>query len=387
MTGPAEDEIVLKLLHTADWHLGRRFPRFGDEAQRKLTRARLEVIERILRAAERNVVHAVLCAGDLFDEPAPDRQWWEGLAQLFARLSWKDRPVFLLPGNHDPLTLDSIWMKEQFRQLLPGFVHIVDRDDFQYALGDNAVLYAVPCTSRAGQNDPTEKIPARAPGDARIRIGLVHGSTFDAADCQTNFPIHADAALLRGLDYLAIGDTHGFRLVPPDRPRPPTIYPGSPEPTAYDEKDPGHVAIVLMTRSREARWQKERVAYWTWEDARVETLDELRALARRSDLHNRVLRLSVQMRLPAAELEEAERLLEELSGTDAKHGKVGVLELDRSQLAFDAQSVKSFSAQLPAVLQATFERLQAATESPLDREREVAERAIYHLYRLLRKAG
>ena len=40
--------------------------------------------------------------------------------------------------------------------------------------------------------------------DDKIRIGLVHGSTFDAVDCQTNFPIAKDAAALRGFDYLAI---------------------------------------------------------------------------------------------------------------------------------------------------------------------------------------
>lgn len=385
MTSPAEDEIVLKLLHTADWHLGRRFPRFDEEAQRTLSRARLHAIDRILHAAERHLVHAVLCAGDLFDEPTPDRSWWQELAKLFGKRAWKDRPVFLLPGNHDPLTLDSIWMKEQFRQMLPDYVHIVDRENFEHTLADGAVLYAVPCMSRAGQSDPTTKIPERAPGDTRIRIGMVHGSTFDALDCQTNFPIHADAALLRGLDYLAVGDTHGFRFVPPDRLRPPTIYPGAPEPTAYDEREPGHVAIVLMTRQREARVQKERVAYWTWEQARVDSLAELRALARRGDLHNRVLRLHIEMRVAAPEYEEAERLIEELIGTDAKHGKVGILELDRSELTLDTESVASHCASLPPVLQAAIERLRAQAEMP--DARAAAERALYHLYRLSRKAG
>jgi hypothetical protein len=32
-------DVVLKLVHTADWHLGRRFPSFPEEAQKKLSRA------------------------------------------------------------------------------------------------------------------------------------------------------------------------------------------------------------------------------------------------------------------------------------------------------------------------------------------------------------
>ena len=34
---------MLRLLHTADWHLGRRFPSFPEEAQKKLSRARMDV--------------------------------------------------------------------------------------------------------------------------------------------------------------------------------------------------------------------------------------------------------------------------------------------------------------------------------------------------------
>ena len=32
-------DVVLRLLHTADWHLGRRFPSFPEETQKKLSRA------------------------------------------------------------------------------------------------------------------------------------------------------------------------------------------------------------------------------------------------------------------------------------------------------------------------------------------------------------
>ena len=53
---PEPEDVVLRLLHTADWHLGRRFPSFPEEAQKKLSRARMEVISRILDVARRNSV-------------------------------------------------------------------------------------------------------------------------------------------------------------------------------------------------------------------------------------------------------------------------------------------------------------------------------------------
>jgi DNA repair exonuclease SbcCD nuclease subunit len=237
--------------------------------------------------------------------------------------------------------------------------------------------------SKAGQRDPTQAIPKRLPGDERIRIGMVHGSTFDVKDCQTNFPIDVDAALTCGLDYLAIGDTHGFRFVPPDRLHPPTIYPGAPEPTAFDEKDPGSVAVVLVDRRRRAHVSAERVARWTWEDKRVTTLDGLSELARRTDLEERVLRLSVEMQLSAPDYEIAEALLEGLEGTDARHGKVGVLDLDRHGLQLDTSNVDTFCADLPDVLLSAVRRLKVDADDPA--KRPAAERALFHLYRMSRK--
>src|SRR5437016_6935691 len=88
-------DIVLRLLHTADWHLGRRFPSFPEEAQKKLSRARIDVIATILNVARRNAVNAVLCAGDLFDDPTPATDFWEGLATTFRDRTGPHPPVFL----------------------------------------------------------------------------------------------------------------------------------------------------------------------------------------------------------------------------------------------------------------------------------------------------
>src|SRR5262245_3276417 len=128
-------DVVLRLLHTADWHLGRRFPSFTEEAQKKLSRARMDVISRILDVARRHNVNAVLCAGDLFDDPEPEPDFWQGLAKRFRDRGPSHPPVFLVPGNHDPLTAESVWSQDHpFRQAIPDWVHVVDRDDFTYEL-------------------------------------------------------------------------------------------------------------------------------------------------------------------------------------------------------------------------------------------------------------
>lgn len=377
-----EDEVALKVLHTADWHLGKRFVGFAEADRPKLTRARLDVIDRILNVAEQSAVDAVLCAGDLFDEPHPDAVWWEGLAEKLRKRAWTERPVVLLPGNHDPLTETSVYHpSHRFRSLLPSWAHVVDRDDFELSLGKDAVLVARPCRRQSGQDDNALLLPAREPGDARIRVGMVHGSTFDMAGHQTNFPIHREAAVRRGLDYLAIGDTHAWKEYPP--PHAPTVYPGAPEQTTFGETETGHVALVFFRRhGHRPVIRKQRVAQWTWRDETVRDLEALRALVEERELRQTVLRLRLELRATPKEYDEVERLLEALVGTPAKHGLAGVVRVERDGLELDTREIEQVFESLPAVLQATARALKEAEA----RDPEVAQRALFHLYRLSRGA-
>jgi hypothetical protein len=144
------------------------------------------------------------------------------------------------------------------------------------------------------------------------------------------------------------------------------------------------VALVFINRQRRAMVDKRRVAAWHWETVRAGDLGALRALAARADLSNRVVRLKVEMKLPAPEYEEAEALLEELAGTPAKHGRAGVLQLEREGLQLDVANLAPELESLPAVLQAAARRLQAAAADP--DTRQAAERALFHLFRTARGA-
>ncbi len=377
---------MLRLLHTADWHLGKRFPSFPEEAQKTLSRARMDVVIKILDLARRHRVHAVLCAGDLFDDPSPGSDFWAGLARIFQEHPL-DVPVFLVPGNHDPLTKDSVWHPgHPFRARLPAWVHVVDRDDFTHEITPEAVLYARPCRSRAGQDDPAMALPAREPGDTRLRIGCVHGSTFDIPGCQTNFPIRRDAGAQRGLDYLAVGDTHSFRDVTPKLPVP-TVYPGSPEPASFDEAGAGNVAVVAMFRhGLRPRVEPVAVSSWSWLDVRCRDMKELRELLTRKGLDRHVVRLHLDMTVTLAEESELNRILGDLRGTEAAIGRAGILIVDSSRLRLQAGSVGVFPEDLPAVLRDTVARLdRIAAEAPDEAEREKANRALSHLYKLLQQ--
>ena len=261
-------------------------------------------------------------------------------------------PIVLLPGNHDPVRVGSVYHREHaFRRALPTWIHVVDAPGFELALGDHAVVLANPCTNEAGAEDLALALPSRLPGDTRLRIGLVHGSTFDLEGHQTNFPIAADAPCLRGLDYLAIGDTHGYRVLPRQDAVAPIVYPGAPEPTKLGEQGSGGVVIVLLDRPGvrpQLVW--ERVGEWTFRDEAIENVASLQVLARELTPKT-VLQLRLQLTVSPTEAREVDRLLGLLEGDRARRGKASALLVDRTGYRVRAEAPESLLSGAPDAIQ------------------------------------
>lgn len=87
---------MLKILHTADWHLGKRLQEYSRIAEQKL------VLNEICQVADQEEVDLVLLAGDIFDAFNPSHESVELLYKTLRRLSKNGmRPVVAISGNHD----------------------------------------------------------------------------------------------------------------------------------------------------------------------------------------------------------------------------------------------------------------------------------------------
>lgn len=86
----------MKILHTADWHLGKRLEHFSRLPEQ------IEVLEEICVIAEAQQVDAVVIAGDLFDTYNPASEAIELFYKTLKRLSNNGkRLVVAIAGNHD----------------------------------------------------------------------------------------------------------------------------------------------------------------------------------------------------------------------------------------------------------------------------------------------
>lgn len=93
----------MKILHTADWHLGKRIDRFSRLEEQVL------VMNEIVQIADEQKVDLVLIAGDLFDNFNPSVEATELFYKTLKRLSLNGkRPVIAISGNHDsPSLIDA----------------------------------------------------------------------------------------------------------------------------------------------------------------------------------------------------------------------------------------------------------------------------------------
>ncbi|MFZ9661191.1 MAG: metallophosphoesterase family protein, partial [Chitinophagaceae bacterium] len=86
----------MKILHTADWHLGKRLDIYSRMKEQQ------EVMEEICSIASNEKVDVVLIAGDLFDTYNPSAEAEDLLYNILVKLSdHGNRAVIAIAGNHD----------------------------------------------------------------------------------------------------------------------------------------------------------------------------------------------------------------------------------------------------------------------------------------------
>ncbi len=85
----------MKLIHTADLHLGKQFYGFSILADQE------HILSQIIHIAETEHADGVLIAGDIFDTPVASRAAVDLLNTFLTSLANRQIAVFLVSGNHD----------------------------------------------------------------------------------------------------------------------------------------------------------------------------------------------------------------------------------------------------------------------------------------------
>lgn len=358
---------MVRFVHTADWQIGMKFAKIGD-AGKRVREERFSAARRVVDAASAHGAEFILVAGDLFEDNAVDRTQVRMVADILGKAPC---PVFIIPGNHDPLVPGAVWEDRSWEAARNV---VVFSENTPYEL-PGATLYPCPLRGKQSDADPTSWI--RAEGGDRIHIGLAHGSVEGAPIGEWDHPIPRDAASRSGLDYLALGHWHSFGLFgTKDAPR--TAYSGTHEPTSFGERDSGNALIVdieapgcapVLTPVRTGGIS------WISIEEQVDSRDALESVRERIGTLQNPERTLLRVRLSGLMRPDDRDALEEIALAAASFLWS---EVDESGLLPSPED-DSWIGNLPAgLLREVGKRLNQAQEAP-----EIRTKALLELYALL----
>ena len=241
---------MLRLLHTADIHLGARHSDLGEQAAAQRER-QFAAFRRSVDLALEERVDLFLIAGDLFDSNTQPRRSVDRVAAELRRLTQAAIRVVIIPGTHDCYDRSSIYRAHDLAALAgvpPGGDMLVvltpERPDVVLPTLDAVVYGRVFATKRAPQS-PLHGFDVRGETRATWRIGMIHGAlSIPGMTDGDEVVIDANEIATSGLDYLALGHWHSTLTA-----RAGDVqygYSGAPEPVAVDQDRAGNVLLVTL---------------------------------------------------------------------------------------------------------------------------------------------
>ncbi len=363
----------LRLVHTADVHLGRSSDAFGTAAAEHRRRLQ-EAFGRCVDLCLERKAYLFIVAGDLFDSPHPPESAASFVWTQLSRLSQAQPPIHcvLLPGTHDPLKPGSIysrWLAEG----LPPQVHLLTPDQPMVRLSDLDTIVWGPATTQEAR--PLAGL--RPDPEARFNIAVAHGSV------QIPGVIDDDEALITeqdivdsGMDYVALGHWHKFSKHIHGGVT--ALYSGSPEIVALDQATRGEALVVTLTTDVQPHWEQVdtgRLQYQQREInlAEFENQGELAAALLEHAHPDKILDVHLTGLAPPGQLVDADKLEEQLAD-----GFFRVRVVDDTHLPVEQIDESQYPPQLVAgrFVQLMKQRIQEAQQHGDEEAQQVARQAL-----------
>jgi DNA repair exonuclease SbcCD nuclease subunit len=213
----------------------------------------------------------IVVCGDVFESNLIDRKVVLRACEAMSRAKV---PIYLLPGNHDPLNITSPYNSAAFRESKPENVHIIT-DNEPFLVADNVELVGAPWRQRTSLSDLANEAAARLepkPGIRRILVG--HGESSTMAMGRLDPSIIEISSLekhvaLNAVTYVALGDRHSCGACGATGR---IWYSGSLLATDFREVDPGN--IILVDLDGEVKVTKHRITEWRFLEEEIEFNDD-----------------------------------------------------------------------------------------------------------------
>jgi DNA repair exonuclease SbcCD nuclease subunit len=236
----------------------------SEDAAPRFAQARIDAIRRLGELASEHEASFIVVAGDVFESNQLSRQT---LLRTVDALNNLPVPIFLLPGNHDPLDAGSIFNASEFKQAGQHICVIRDGRALPVPGLDGVEIVGSVWRTKHPSTDLCGAVLKQlAPADQGLRIMVAHGQVDSLAPDKDRPEIidqaRAEQALADGLiHYLALGDRHSMTSVGSTNR---IWYSGAPLVTAFDEVDPNKALLVELLAGGDCRVEPLDVGDWVF---------------------------------------------------------------------------------------------------------------------------
>jgi len=306
---------MIRLIHTADVHIGRPF-RFLGEFGRTVRAQIRETFARVLALARDRRANVVLAPGDIFDSHRPDGSDVRFVLDQIRRI--RPIPVCVLPGTHDLLAPDSIYRTLRDR---PENLHLFDGEDAQTVLFQDIGLavHARANRSKRGGVPPLEAI--RPHPQARHNVAMAHASIplgHLTGDPDHDYFVSETEIRAAGVQYCALGHWHKVAEYFPGNPFR-AWYCGSPETLQFEDGDASGYALEVILDENRVEVTQHRVGRFRWRHVALDvgslgSLADLRGEIERLADPDGIVRVALQGALAASAAFDASELSDDLAG-------------------------------------------------------------------------
>jgi exonuclease SbcD len=265
---------MLKILHTADIHLGAKFSGLGNKgaSQREQLRA---TYKRVIATAIDGRVNIVLIAGDLFDANLQPQKNINLVIEQFNLLGSNNIPVCLIPGTHDSLDSSSIYRKIDFERECSNLKIFADENiSYKEYPSLDLTVYGKPNLSNRSYTSPLEGL--RRSTSSKFHIAMAHGSLYIPDKiAEDDHVFRLEEVKASGMDYLALGHWHRFYRCSE---KPPAWYSGPPE-WIPDQRERGAVLLVSLSDAGEVEVEPKMLRLRDYDEVEID-MSEIHDLAK-----------------------------------------------------------------------------------------------------------
>jgi exonuclease SbcD len=239
---------MLRMLHTADVHLGARHTDLGERAT-DLRERQFAAFRASVELALAEDVDLFLIAGDLFDSNTQPRRSVERVAAELARLTRASIRTVIIPGTHDVYDGASIYrsydLANMARSASDWVVVLTPYVPEIIFPALDIVVYGRVFDAKRSPRSPLAGLDAKSDTRASWKVGMVHGALLIPGKTDSDSVVFSEDEIARsGLDYLALGHWHSAMEGRAGGTA--YAYSGAPEPVALDQDGAGQVLLVTL---------------------------------------------------------------------------------------------------------------------------------------------